>query len=211
MVSFPVMSEILKPAESDHFEIRHIAITKEDLELCILRDAINGRRDYLGQKPGTIVQLVRKPALIMMSDTAMERRTSYDILWHATGHVLIAGLGLGMVALGIQGKEDVESVTVIEIEPEIIDLVVPQLPLNEKVAVVGGDIFTWYPPNGVKFDTIYFDIWDSMCADNYEEMKRLKRRFARRLNRENPHCWMKCWWEDECRREIRRGVHYSWL
>jgi len=193
MDRFPKMCEILEPTKGEEFEITHYELTEGELKFYRLRDLINRRREHLGQKPGTIVQLRNKCGSIMMADSEMERRTNSYFLWEANGDVLIGGLGLGMVLLAVQEKEEVNSVTAVEIHQEIIDLVVPQLPLNGKVTIVHGDIFEWYPPKGVKYDTIYFDIWDNICGDNYEEMKKLHRRFARRLNRDNPNCWMSCW------------------
>jgi len=67
------------------------------------------------------------------------------------------------------------------------------LPLNDKVTIICGDIFKWYPLKGIKYDVIYFDIWNNICGDNYEDMKKLNRRFAKRLNRDNPECWMSSW------------------
>lgn len=197
---FLEMCKILKPAKGKEFEIVHYKLTEEEIKWSQFRDAINFRREHVEQKPGTIVQLKNKYGEIMMSDTEMERRTNSALLWKANGDVLIGGLGLGMVLLTVQAKEEVNSITVIEIHQEIIDLVAHQLPFSEKVSVVCGDIFEWYPPRGVKYDTIYFDIWDGICGDHYEEMKKLHRRFARRLNRENPDCWMSCWRYGETKR-----------
>lgn len=202
MDPFPKMCEHLKPVEGKNFKIVQRVVTKRDIELFQLRDLINSNRESDGQKPGTIVQLLDKDGEVMMTDTEMERRTNRLFLMQANGDVLIGGLGLGMILLAAQAKEEVNSITVVEIHQEIIDLVVPQLPLNGKVNVICGDILDWYPPKGVKYDTIYFDIWNSVCDDNYEEMKKLHRRFARRLNRENPNCRMSCWRHKEIKARV---------
>jgi len=202
------MVEILKPVEGKEFSIVYSELTERDLKYYRLRDAINFRREHAGQKPGTIVQLKDKRGTVMMSDTAMERDTNWDIAYRAHGDVLIGGLGLGLVLLAAQAKEEVDSITVVEIQQEIIDLVVPQLPLNEKVTVICGDILKWYPPKGVLYDIIYFDIWSAVCGDNYPVMKTLHRRFARRLRRTNPRCWMGSWRRDETERAAKRS--YGW-
>jgi len=193
MDPFPTMSKYLKPVEGKNFKIVHYTLTGEKLKLIKFRDIIHGRRESDGQEPGTIVQLRDKDETVIMSDTEMERRTNRYFLMKATGDVLIGGLGLGMIILAAQAKEEVNSITVVEISQEIIDLAVPQLSLNDKVNVICGDIFVWYPPKGVKYDTIYMDIWNSVCSDNYSDMKRLNRRFGRRLNRDNPDCWISSW------------------
>lgn len=193
MDTFPKMNKYLRPVVGKKFEIVHYTLTKENLALLKFRDLINGRRESEGQEPGTVVQLCYKNGAVIMADTEMERRTNRGFYIYANGDVLVGGLGLGMILLAAQAKEEVNSITVVEISQEIIDLAAPQLPLNSKVNVICGDIFTWYPPKGVKYDTIYMDIWNSVCSDNYSDMKRLNRRFGRRLNRENPDCWMSSW------------------
>lgn len=214
MNEFPKMSEYLKPVEGKEFKIVRRELTEEDIKYFQLRDIINRRRESIGQEPGTIVQLLDKDGEIIMTDTEMERRTNSYFLWQANGNVLIGGLGLGMILLAAQAKEEVNSITVIEIHQEIIDLVAPQLPLNGKVNVICGDVFKWYPPKGVRYDIIYFDIWDAMCEDNYEEMKKLHRRFARRLRRENPNCWMSSWRHKETKDLVYRrrygGMQWGW-
>jgi hypothetical protein len=195
--AFPKMAEILKPCESEHFAISYNIATEEDVKLCQLRDAIHGRGEYDGFKAGTYIKLRRKPSLFdepIMSDTFMEKETQFEVLENAHGDVLIAGLGIGMVLLAIQDLPSVSSVTVVEKEQEIIDLVKPQLPLNNKVSVVLGDIFTY--ETTAKFDTIYFDIWDNICGDNWEQMKKLQRRFRSRLKKGG---WMSCWRKEDCK------------
>ncbi len=202
---FPKMYEHLQPVEGKEFRITHHELTEDDIKFHKLRDLINGLRESDGQKPGTIVHLLNKHGTVMMSDTEMERRSNIFFLWEAKGDVLIGGLGLGMIVLAAQAKEIVNSITVVEIHQEVIDLVVPQLPINDKVNVICGDILKWYPPKSIKYDTIYFDIWNDLCSDNYEEMKKLHRRFASRLNRENPNCWMSCWRLDDIKAIVRKN------
>lgn len=189
--AFPKMAEILKPCESEHFSISYITATEDDVKACQLRDAIHGRGEYFGFKTGTYIRLLRKPSFFnqpIMSDTFMEKETQMEVLENAHGDVLIAGLGIGMVLLAVQSLPSVSSVIVVEKEQEIIDLVKPQLPLKKKVSVVCGDIFSF--ETSAKFDTIYFDIWDNICGDNWDAMKRLHRRFRSKLKKGG---WMSSW------------------
>jgi spermidine synthase len=106
-------------------------------------------------KSGTYVRLCDKRRganKVVMPDTFMERKSNREFYQHAKGDVLIGGLGLGMVLLAVQDKPEVHLATVVEIEQEIIDLVLPQLPLNSKVNVVQGDIFRFVANH--LFDTI---------------------------------------------------------
>lgn len=133
----------------------------------------------------------------IMSNTPMEKRTNRDILGRAHGDVFIVGLGIGLIVLPIQEKEEVKSITILEKHPEIIELVGKQLPLNEKVRIIQGDAFGYQFPKEVRFDCIYFDIWNYVNSDIYKEMKELKKRFRKHLRskKENPHVYMACWAE----------------
>ncbi len=203
-----LLAEVLQPVEGERFAIRHVTLTKKEIERAQMRDAINGRRENDGQEPGTFAQLVSKNGYgggVIMSDTWMEWNTNWRFLFNAHGRVLVAGLGLGMIILAVQDQEGTESITVLEKEEEIIALVKPQLPLLPKVEIIQADAFEWKPPKGAKFDTIYFDIWPDICGDNYDGMKRLHRRFARSLNRENPNAFMDSWRREEIKYRLRSG------
>lgn len=71
-----------------------------------------------------------------------------------------------MIILAIQEKETVKSITVIEKNKEVIELIQQQLPLNEKVKVINDDVFNYKPTQ--KFNTIYMDIWNYINEDVYE-------------------------------------------
>ena len=210
---YPKMHEILKPKESMNFKVEHFEVSEESAKMCRLRDTINRKREYEGFEAGTYVRLCDKNISsnmgVMMSNTPMEMRTNEYFVHKANGNVLIAGLGLGMVVLAIQDKPEVKSILVIEKYKEVIDLVVPQLPLNNKVKIINSDIFNWQP-NGHKFDTIYFDIWNDITGDNYPEMKKLHRKFCRKLNRDNPHFWIDSWRKYDCKMANRSGDRF-WL
>ncbi len=140
---------------------------------------------------------------MVMSDTRWEIITNFEAIAKANGHVLIAGLGLGLILKPILKKGGVTSVLVVECIPDVIKLISPQYS-SRKLTVVQGNIFSWAPKDGQKFDTIWFDVWGQMSFDNLPEMARLHQRFKFRLNRENPNCWMGSWCQDYLRDEKRR-------
>jgi spermidine synthase len=155
-------------------------------------------------KSGTYVRLCDKRRganKVVMPDTFMERKSNREFYQHAKGDVLIGGLGLGMVLLAVQDKPEVHLATVVEIEQEIIDLLLPQLPLNSKVNVVQGDIFRF--ATNQLFDTIYFDVWNEVNAVNWKQMKKLHRRFRKNLK---PDGWMSSW-----RKEDTRKLHHRYV
>jgi spermidine synthase len=194
------MSEYLKPCESQNFRITHHTATEDDVRRAQFIDRIHGRGEFDGFEVGTYVELQHKNhfANVMMSDTFMEKESNLDLIENAHGDVLIAGLGLGMVLMAIQKIPSISSVTVIEREQEIIDLVKPQLPLNNKVSIIQADIFTFKTKQ--KFDTIYFDVWDNICGDNWKDIVTLQRRFSSKLKKGG---WMGSW-----RKEDFRDAHY---
>jgi len=122
---------------------------------------------------------------IMMTDAEFERATNADFVREACGHVLIAGLGIGLILDPIM--EQSESVTVIEKNKDVIDLVGPYFP---QVKVIHADIYEWNPPKDARYDTIYFDIWGHFNADTSKDAAKLSRKFKKYLVEDG---WMKSW------------------
>lgn len=140
---------------------------------------------------------------IMMSDTDMERRTNREFIDNANGDVLIAGLGIGLIIYNIQEKKEVKSITVVEINKDVIDLIQPHFP---NIKIINEDIFNYQPKQ--KFDTIYFDIWPDISTDNLNDIKKLHNKFENKLNRKNSKCWMNSWLKEELQRQKRRNQWY---
>lgn len=134
-------------------------------------------------KPGRYTQLFRGGRLIM-SDTPAERYDHAEFVRKATGDVLISGLGIGMRVGAALRRPDVTSVTVLEIEQDVIDLVGPSY-RDERVTIIKTDARSWMPPKGAKFGAVWHDIWPDICRDNLSEMHTLNRRQ-----------WKGCWSQD---------------
>ena len=150
-----------------------------------------------GITPGKYIRLLHNGECVM-SDTNMEKRTNSDFCINAYGDIIIGGLGIGMIIMAIQDKPEVNTITVIEKNQEVIDLVASQLNFNDKVNIVCADVFEWKPERGVKYDMAYMDIWNWINEDVYKnEMQPLKRKYARflRSKNENPRRFNKCWAE----------------
>jgi len=201
---FPLMAEIVPETpgpEGNGYYIRHRIATEEDVRSCRSSAAIRGWWGYDGFEPGTYCTLNEKRGGMAdqwMSDTWLERFTNRRILMEARGSVLILGLGIGMIPLACCRKEEVSSVTVVEIESQVIALVEPYI-RHPKLRVIQGDAFA--PPfRGKVFDTIYVDIWRDICADNWEPMKRLLREY-RKLGRNGAYvdAWLKGYLQDLAR------------
>ncbi len=98
----------------------------------------------------------------------------------AFGNVLTYGLGLGYYVLKVALKDNVESVTVVDIDKNVISLfkenVLPYFPktARDKVKIVNSDAFKFAESENVKaFDYIYADIWHDV-GDGVELYKKFK-------------------------------------
>ena len=93
----------------------------------------------------------------IMEDTESEANQAHNFLSAATGDVLLAGLGLGMVIKPLLDNESVTSITIVEKFQEVIDLVWKNTPQSDKVELIKDDIYSWEPKK--KFDVAWFDSW----------------------------------------------------
>lgn len=185
------MAEILEDRKVGDFELSHFEIEKNNM-YAILH----------GIPCGKFIRLMRGGSVVM-SDTEMEKRTNAAFVRNAHGKVLIGGLGIGLILLAVQDKADVEKITVIEKNREVIDIVADQLPLNEKVKIVNADVFEYMPEE--KYNTIYMDIWDYINENVYrEQMKPLISRYRRYLvpNTEDENRYIDCW----CKHQAKNGI-----
>lgn len=190
------------------WEIKKKTCSKGESDLMRLSAMMNGHRRYC--RPGTYTLLAHKGSVIM-SDTRDEILDHYEPIKAASmlgGHCLITGLGLGMVASAMLKMENVERVTVIELDPDVISLTKPTLKerFGERFHVVHANALEYKFPKGMKFSVVWHDIWPSICADNLTEMGKLHRKYAQRSQ------WQGSWCHAECKRLRResRSRSYGW-
>lgn len=143
---------------------------------------------------------------LMMSDTAMERITNSDFIEKANGRVLIAGLGVGLILEGILEKESVTEVVVLEKYQDVVDLVEP-LFKHPKLKIICADVFEYDMPKEEKFDTIYFDIWATLCTSNLDEMRTLHAKYRR--NKASKDSFMDSWVRDYLKRQKAKEARES--
>jgi len=203
-VNFVPMHKILSEGKTKNFELKKQKITREDVKHAELRAIFSPRS--IPPKIGTLMVLSRKSGKswshgCIMSDAEYEKLTNTQIVNVARGNVLIAGLGIGMILIPLLKDKEVKKITVIEMEQELINLIFPKIKKydkSNKLEVIQGDITKIDLPKEQKFDVIYFDIWDGVCGDNYEQMKNLKKKF--RKNRAKGSSVL-CWEEDSTREQ----------
>ncbi len=143
-------------------------------------------------EPGTYTQLHHASRGLIMSDTPAERMDHLGFVHAAKGDVLISGLGLGMCLGAVLRKPEVERVTVLEIAPEVIEMVAPHYD-DPRVTIIETCALKWKPGKGRRFTAVWHDIWDNICSDNKQDMTKLNRRYGRCAD------WYGCWSEDMLR------------
>lgn len=90
---------------------------------------------------------------------------------YSFGHVVVMGLGLGWLAVNAAMNSRVSKVTVIEIDPSVIELLHSSGALDglsddirSKITVVCEDALKW--KSGEKVDFLYADIWKSLNEES---------------------------------------------
>lgn len=176
---------------SGDWRVERFTVSEEDAQMDRIRNMFKGRRSV---DAGTYTRLMRGGYLVM-SDTRDEKSDHSYFVRAATGHVLINGLGLGMVLNAVLQKPDVTHVTVVEASADVIALVGPHY-AGPRVTIVHSDAMTYQPPKGERFGAVWHDIWDDITADNLEDMKTLHRRYGRRTD------WQGSWARELCERGL---------
>ncbi|HOP75209.1 MAG TPA: hypothetical protein PLC07_09205 [Bacillota bacterium] len=102
---------------------------------------------------------------IWMTITPNEIETMREAVDKARGRVLTFGLGLGYYAYMVSEKENVESVTIVESNRDIIDLftgyILPQFKNAHKITILQTDAFDYAKNHMAKggFDVVFTDLW----------------------------------------------------
>jgi len=179
--------KVIPPGQKGDVTITHFEMTRSDT----LMSMMSHEAGLTMCPEGKYVRMHISKQLVM-SDTRMEYVTNNEFAYRANGDVLVAGLGIGFIIVPLLSKTEVSRVFVVERSMDVIDLVYPYIK-NEKLHVICADVHEWRPKKGVKFDTIYFDIWHRICGDNLPEMAKLHQSFKYFLNQQNPKKYMDSW------------------
>ena len=119
-------------------------------------------------KDSPVYDLVFTPQA-WVTDSLQERCMIYASAQQARGKVLVGGLGFAIYPqLCLHLKRPVQSLTIIEKEPAVIDLVMgswgPRLDREKRsrIHVIEGTIESFLQESSDQFDTIYLDTWENM-------------------------------------------------
>tara|TARA_B100000902_G_scaffold286749_1_gene272853 strand:- start:1949 stop:2542 length:594 start_codon:yes stop_codon:yes gene_type:complete len=123
--------------------------------------------NYRNISPGSYTVLYRKFGdvwLNIMQDTEQECGEHDWLASRLSGDILIGGLGIGMVHIPLLASSDVTSVTIVEKEQDVIDLVWANCAKDDRFTIVCDDINTWDPDPSdglptTSWDVGWFDTW----------------------------------------------------
>lgn len=99
-----------------------------------------------------------------------------DYAKRSVGRVLVAGLGLGLVVWGLVDNVDIDSVTVIEINKDVIELISPLLPIKDIdkygacFRIINTDFCNFVKETDEDFDRIIVDIWTTNSKEETEKV-----------------------------------------
>lgn len=103
----------------------------------------------------------------VMEDSEQELKTHLNFMMRASGRVLITGLGLGCVVRGALLNPQVDHVTVVEREQDVIDLVAPFMPHKDRLTIVHDDARHFASHCKAHFECAWHDVWSD--PDQHEQ------------------------------------------
>jgi hypothetical protein len=184
--------------------IKKFEVTKDSADFYNMQQLFSGHGFQRSVREGHYTKLGKmvdeECGSLWMSDTPAEINDHYHPVKNAKGHCLIGGLGLGIIVEACLRHSEVTKVTVLELEPEIIEMVGGYLLKKwgkERLELIQADVLEWKPPKDAHYGMAWFDIWPSICQDNWDEMKLLHRRYGRKAD------WKGCWGREEIMRMNR--------
>lgn len=108
--------------------------------------------------PITTLRIGRETAMV---DDPLHWTGMQELAKHCKGNVITAGLGLGLIVHALANNHTVKSITVVEREPDVIELVKPLVldavnGNSPEIQIIKGDIFKNIPTG---YDVLILDIW----------------------------------------------------
>jgi hypothetical protein len=94
-----------------------------------------------------------------MCDAPFMLRNYVPFVQSAAGDILLTGLGLGCLVGALAARPAVRSITVLEIDPDVLGLIGPHV-RHRGVELISADALAWRPPDGRRFDAAMLDIDD---------------------------------------------------
>ena len=117
---------------------------------------------------------------VWMSPAISELESMGDGIEKGHGKCMTMGLGIGVLPYHWLLKDEVESVTVVEFNKDVIDLfekyIRPQFRTDKKLEIIHGSAFDYYSEEFLnQFDYVYVDFWES-SGDGLEAYTKLMKK-----------------------------------
>lgn len=183
--------------KNGNWSVETFIVSQKDADFYNMRAAFSfsGGGRYI--KPGTYKKLKRSGQTIM-SNTPSEisdHRIFISMAKRDGGNILINGLGLGVCLKAILESDKIQSVTVVELSENVINLVGSTYLADPRVQIFYANALEYKPPKRVWYSCVWHDIWDSICVDNLSEIHKLHRKYGKRCD------WQGSWCREECERQ----------
>lgn len=146
---------------------------------------------------GMKFQVLMEDDIVKMSNMPEIVEDFKEFLSVAKGHILINGLGMGMCNVYLLKKDNVDSLTVIEYNKELIHLIAPFFEDNPKCTIIHADALEYIPPEGKLYDYVWHDIWTLQSASNVKDIESLKDKYNSIAH------WQGAWREEACTRQLQ--------
>ncbi len=146
---------------------------------------------------------IKENDVTWMSVTPHEINTMKEPITNAKGHVITLGLGLGYYAFMASNKDEVNKVTIIEMNQKIIDIfkkeILPFFPHKEKIEIIKANAFE-YLDKKVDGNYLFADLWH-LPEDGFPMYCKLLR-----LEEKNPQIKFEYWIEKSMLSLLRRAL-----
>lgn len=183
---------------SGNWKVETFEVKEDDLS-----QTISMFKTGRGVPPGTYKRLMRDGTCVM-SNTPDEIRDFTRFVWRSKGSILVNGLGIGVFLKALLNKPDVTDVTVIEKSEDVIKLVAPTYLVDSRVTIINADAFEYKPPKDKRYNAVWHDIWDYICGDNVDEMKKLHRKYGKKSD------YQESWCRWACEQQNKKDKRYYW-
>jgi hypothetical protein len=131
-----------------------------------LMEMVDGYEFFEVLSPIKVTEL-RIDGKVVMIDDPMHFIGMMRLAEACRGKVLVAGLGLGLILHHLVRNPHVTSIDVVEINPDVIALVKPMLPSDDRVTIHHDDALAYEWVHG-DYDSIILDLW--VKGQSHEKM-----------------------------------------
>ncbi len=131
---------------------------------------------YWERKPETS----ELPYIIWMSDSPQERFMMWEAAKCCSGKVLCGGLGLGVFPQLALSQKQVESIDIVEYDPNIIKIIKSTWernpwPHSKNVRIINDSIENYLKTTKEKYDSVYIDTWDAIYHEYLPHLNFLRK------------------------------------